>query len=484
MINLLLCCSIFSVNIVPQNVFWDHYTIIPPLGQIKSLATSPFHVYAISDNYLLFLNKQTLNLEKTFYFDQEIDLVGYDGWYNDLWISQVDNMIRFTIASYSTREYAIPDKVNRFGIDQDYVYLASSKNYSLNKRTGEVKITNSFPENIKWYKKISGADIRNYAFLTPYYYYDEPSESQAPFYQFPITALYDDGMDLYVGTDGYGILKYNKVSWQKQRVTYGPLDSRIKRIRKFDNKIYFVSPSGISYYIATTGNWKYQRFTHRVVDLLPLKNHFIISFENRVSRIDGGIAFTLSNFPTDILSLGQDEECVYVGTRSGLFKIIKGTDVPIPFGPDRYSVHAVYPTADAIFVCGDFAVYKYNRKQNRWSKVLNYGVKDIVELKDELYLLGVNNQLIKYHTLQGDVSSADTNWILLPYFNIYDIDTDGEVLYCASYAGIYYYEPDTELYKVIYNLPRVKYDYIFVVDENIVTVSNKVIYRLPIEYRD
>ncbi|UCG92869.1 MAG: hypothetical protein JSV97_03950 [candidate division WOR-3 bacterium] len=484
MISLVLYFIFFSTNITPQNVFWDHYTLIPPLGEIKSIVASPFSLFAISDNYLLFLNKQPLSLEKTIYFDRAIELLGYDKWYDDLWITQNSTIIRLTIVSYSIREYEIPAGVDKIGISQDYVYLVSSKSYSLDKRTGDIAIVNAFPNDVMWYRKTRGSDLRDYTFLSPYYYYDEPKESQTPFYQFPITALYDDGMYLYVGTRQFGILQYNKVSWQKQRLIYGPVDSRIEKIRKLNNTVYFISPSGISYFASGGRQWRYHRFAREVADILPLKNYFVMSFENRLSRFDGGMVFSISNFPTDVISLSQDEENLYVGTKTGLFKIIKETDIPLPFGPDRYAVHAIYPTENAVYVGDDFAFYSYDRGEDSWLKVLNFGIKDIVELKNDLYLLGVNNQLIKYRTSEGDAIGADSNWILLPYFNVYDIDSDGEVLYCASYAGIYYYEPETELYKVIYNLPRIRYDYIFVMDDTLVTLSNGVIYSLPLEYRD
>lgn len=484
MINLLICCTIFSINTTPENLPWDHYTTMPPLGRIKSFATSPFYVFAISDNYLLIFDKQNLTLGKTIHFDQVIDLVGYDQQYDDLWIISASGIIRFTITSNNIREYPIVTEVDRFGIGQDYLYLDGTRDYSLNKRTGEVETIYSFPGNLVWYKKTTGADIKKYAFLTPYYYFDEPKESQAPFHEFPITAVYDDGMYLYVGTDGYGILKYNNVSWQKQRVVYGPLDSEIREVKKFDNNIYFISSLGLSYYPAGTHNWKYQRFTNEIADLLPFGNYFIISYGNRISRTGGGMIFSISNFSTNILCLSQDEKYMYVGTNSGLFKIANGTKTPVPFGPDRYAVHVVYPMDNEIYVGGETGFYKYNREYNKWLKELSFGIKDIVELKGVLYLLGVNNQIIKYKNIQDDSLKSDTTWILLPYFNIYDIDTDGEVLYCASYAGINYYEPGTEFYKVIYNLPRIKYDYVFAVDNNILAVSDKNIYSLPIEYRD
>lgn len=484
MINFILCYMIFSVNITPQNPFLDHYTVMPPLGQITSIATSPLYVLAVSDNYLLFFNKQTLALEKTVHFDQTIDLIAYDQQYDELWIFNTSSIIRFAITSYIVKEFTFSENVNGCGIGIDYIYLDAWRNYSLNKRTGEITAVNSFPKNVKWYKKTSDRDIQNYSFLTPYYYVDDPKESQSPFYQYKITSIYDDGLWLYVGTDRFGFLRYHTVSWQKKRIIYGPLDRMIKKVKRFDGNIYFISASGISYYTSGTGSWNYQRLVHEVADFVWMDNSLVFGFENRMSRAGGAMEFTVSNFKSDVICLSSDEQYIYAGTNSGLFRIIKGTNKPIQFGPDQYPVYAVYPMKEEIYVGGEFGFYKYYKKENRWSEIINYGIKDIVEVKNELYLLGVNNQLIKYQTIQSDSSASDQDWIVLPYFNIYDIDTDNEILYCASYAGVYYYEPATEFYKVIFGLPRIKYDYIFIVDDNILAVSNQNIYRLPIKYRD
>jgi len=485
MIKILICSILFSVSIFSQNIFWDRYTIIPPLGRVKSIATSPLDVFAISDDYLLIFDKQTLVLKKTIHFDEDISLVGYDQQYNDLWILGTADIIRLTVVTYSMIQYPFTDEIGRFGVGKDYLYLDGVKNYALNKKTGELKIIQIFPGDVVWFGRTTTADFRKYPFLTPYYYTDEQQESEAPFDQFPITVLFDDGIYLYVGTRGYGILKYNKISWQKQRIIYGPLDSEIRNVKKFDNTICFISSQGLSYYPSAIDNWKYRRFSHQITDLLFVDNKFIIGFENRISRVDGSMIFSISNFTTDVYELDSDEQYIYIGTHSGLFKMYKGTSETVPFGPDRFPVYAIHATKDEIFVGGEFAFYRYNKESEMWFTILPYGVKDIAEIEEELYLLGVNNQIIKYKRPQGgDLGNVDTNWILLPYFNIYDIATDSEVLYCASYAGVYYYEPETELYRVINNLPRIKFDYVFLAENNIIAVSHSTIYSLPLKYRD
>jgi hypothetical protein len=478
MINFIFYYVLVSVTTVPQNPFFDHYTVIPPLGTITSIATAPQYVFAASDNYLLFFNKQSLVLEKTVYLDREIHLIGYDQQYDDLWLFNTSNIVRLAVTSYITREYPFTERVTRCGIGIDYVYLDASQKYALNKRTGEIKVITSFPEDVKWYKKTTATDIQQYRYLTPYYYMDDSKESQVPFQHYTITSIYDDGVWLYVGTAQFGLLKYNTVSWQKTRVVYGPLDNVITKVKKFNNNIYFISPSGISYYIPGTVNWKYQRLLHEVTDFIWEDNNLIIGFENRTARAQGALEFTLSNFKTSVLCLSSDEQYTYVGTQSGLYRIAQGSNEPLQFGPAQYPVYTVYPTDDELYVGAEFGFYKYNRANEQWSEIINQGIKDIVEIKDELYLLGMNNQLIKYW------NSSDTGWVVLPYFNIYDIDTDNDVLYCASYAGVYYYEPATEFYKVIFELPRIRYDYVFVIDNDILVVSDQHIYRLPTAYRD
>jgi len=486
MISLILLFSI-NVNIYPQNAMWDRYTIIPPIGMIRSIATSDFEIFATSDRHLLFFNKLNYTFEKSIFFDCNLELVGYDHYTTDVWLTCTDQIIRLNTRTYTLRTFPVPGEVHRLAFDAKNIYFESAKSderYALDKITGALSSITNYPENLKWYKRTSENDIHQYPFLNPYYYYDDPQFSQVPFETYPITAIYDDGMYLYVGTDRYGLLKYDKNSWDSKRIVYGPLDSYIRTVKRFDKDIYFLSASGISYPQENLSRWNYLRLNKTASDIVGIDTDIFVARNNRVFRTSGNLEFPVSDFTTNILALGSDSENIYVGTSAGLFRIIKGTQSKVPFGPEQYAVYYVYPTEDAVYVGGEFALYRYAREQREWMTVLNFGVKDIVAIKNEIFALGTNNQIMRYSNIADDSLTADTSWYLLPYFNIYDIDTDNEVLYCATYAGIHYYDPASSLYKAIYNLPRIDYEYVFFVNNTILAISRDAIYSLPLEHRD
>ena len=482
MVNLIICLLLNS-TIYPQNALMDRYTVLSPLGTVKSLATSNQNLFALNDYYLLIIDKNTLDLENTVYIDEGVEMVGYDRYNTDLWFVCGDKILRFSTTSYVIREFPIHFPVSRFAIDMNYLYIEAAKTgekYSLDKVIGTLTKITSLPQNLDWYRRISDSELRQYPFLSPYYYSDDIEISQTPFEQYPITALYDDGMYLYVGTHRYGILKYNKVSWQKERIVTGPLDADIRKIRKSDGEILFISRSGISYFSGDRRRWRYQRFRDAITDAVSYNEELYIAQRNRMLRTEGIMEFPAETFDREILTLRTDSRNIYVGTNRGAFRIVEGSGDAMVFGPTDGAVYAIHPEPQAIYLGGEFGFYRYNKEIGEWSTLLNFGTKDIVEVQENIFTLGTNNQVVRFPGAMADSSS----WELLPYFNVYDIDTDGSVIYCATYSGVYYYEPEGKHYRIIYNLPRIQYEHVYVIDNRLMAISNNVIYLLPLEYRD
>ncbi len=485
-ILLLICLKIYALEIYPKNIFLDHYEIIPPLGKIKSISTSISKIFAISDNYLLIFDKNTLELLRTTYFNQEISLVAYDPFYDELWISSINSIIRYNISLGSVREYQFNDIVKSIGLTPDKVYILSQKKIALDRMNGKFEIVSAFPENTIWYTIFEKKFLDNYRFLVPFFYQDDLNETNDPFYQYEITALHEDGIYLYVGTNKYGILRYNTVSLAKDRIIYGPLSTYNLKLKRFNNKYYFISEAGISSLSANGKNvWSYFRLSRKPGDFLIVVGEYIVSFGNQLLKVDGAVSTPIINLNKKIMALSVDELSIYIGTDDGMYKILKETREPIEFGPDRYPVYVIYHYNEQIFVGGEFATYRFDQRFNRWFQIMPWGTKDICEVKSSLYFLTLGNQLIQYKPFEDSTKAEnDTNVILLPYFNIYDIDSDGKSLYCATGSGINYFEPEPQLYNPVYNLPRIKYNYVAVVNEDIIAVSDNCIYRLPIKYRD
>jgi len=352
--------------------------------------------------------------------------------------------------------------------------------------SGKFGIVSEFPEDTIWHRVFDKKLLNNYRFLAPFFYQDDLNETNEPFHQYEITALYNDGIYLYVGTNKYGILRYNTISLKKDRIIYGPLTTYNLKLKKFGSKYYFISDAGISSLSVVDRNeWSYFRLSKKSGDFLFIGNEYIISFGSQLTRVSGVVSAPIAQFQHSILTLNFDETNIYIGTDNGMYKILKETREPIEFGPDRYPVYVIYPTDEQLFVGGEFATYRFDRKLNQWFQIIPWGTKDICDVKSCFYFLTNNNQLVKYKPFEDSIITENEKIaIVLPYFNIYDIDSDGKTLYCATGSGINYLEPETELYNPIYNLPRIKYNYVAIVEEDIIAVSDDCIYRLPIKYRD
>uniref|UniRef100_A0A7C4XL35 Uncharacterized protein n=1 Tax=candidate division WOR-3 bacterium TaxID=2052148 RepID=A0A7C4XL35_UNCW3 len=482
-ISIFISSLLFGIEIYPRNPFLEHYEIIPPLGRVTSLATSSQNFFATSDNYLLIFDKNTLHLKKSIFFSQVVDLIAYDNFFDEIWLRSNNLLLRFNPNLGSLREYYINFNFSAIGIAEEYLYLSGVKKYRLNRMSGELNEVSDFPKNVKWYKETKEEEIRNYKFLIPYYYLDGLEESQTPFERYPITSLYDDGMYLFVGTDRYGILRYNKLSYNKERIIYGPLGCEFRRARKFDNKYYLLSANGISIYNPGDEKWQYRRTSGEPGDIILSDGDILITFGNQLVSFSGSIVTPISQFSNFVLTLNFDDESIYIGTNNGMYRLIKGSDTPFEFGPSRYAINAIHISKENIYVGGELGFYQYDKNEKRWYFLLNRGVKDICETEMGLYLLTADNQLVWYQKeISDSLRENETLWVLLPFFNIYDIETDRRFVYCATHAGVNYFDPLNKTYNPVYDLPRIRYNYIILTGEDILAISDKAIYRLPLRY--
>jgi len=484
MISLGLCCFLYALQVDPQNINLERYDVIPPLGRVTSITASVLNLYAISGNYLLIFERSGLKLTRTVFFDPPPGLAAYDPA-DELWLTNGNGLVRYNLVLGSVREYPFTGFISALACGSDNIYLQSARKFALEKTTGKFHEVAAFPGGLKWISVLTEDELRRHPYLIPYYYRDDLTVTQSPETRFSITALCDDGLDLYVGTDGYGLLKYNTVSGQKERLIFGPLDLNFRRqARKSGEWLYFITDAGVSRLNPKTGKWDYRRLNVTINDLFIADSSWIITGGNAISYLSGTMVFPIDDFKSAVLTAATDARYFYVGTGTGMFRIERGTNEALAFGPEKQPVLAIAPVGDETYVGTEFALFRYRLNADRWDRIFPRGVKKIVALGPDMFFLSLDNQLIKFRPAADDTRIDDSTWVLLPYFNIYDIETDNSVLYCASYNGLNYYEPGTSLYKPIYNLPRQKYNSILVADPYLFAVADRLIYRLPILSRD
>jgi hypothetical protein len=478
-----LCLFLYALHVEPQNINLDHYDVVPPLGRVTSIAASQLEVYVLTDNYLLILERPALTLKRTVFFEPAPDLAAYDPA-GDLWLASGEGLIRYNLTLGSIREYPFSGLITAVACGLDKVYLQAGRNYSLDKITGKYLEAASFPGGLKWSRILAEGEARQYPYLMPYYFVDDLSVSQSAETRFPITAICDDGLELFVGTRGYGILKYNTISGQKQRVIYGPLDLDLRQARKMGDRFFFLNGSGISRFDPRTGEWDYRRLNVALTDFFPLDSSWVVAGGSTISYLSGNMVFPIDRFNSMILTAAVSPRYFYVGTGTGLFRIERGTSEAMAFGPHKQAVFSIASVGDMTYAGTDRALFRYRTGTDQWDLIFPRGVKKIIPLGPAIFFLSLDNQLIKFQPGPGDTMIGDSSWVLLPYFNIYDIETDGAVLYCAAYNGLNYYEPGTGLIKPVYGLPRQKYGSVLVADRFVFCVGDRLLYRLPLSYRD
>lgn len=475
---LLFHLFLVALQVQPANPRLDRYEIVPALGRVGALAASAFDLYVLSDQELIVIRKSDLAVTRALSFSAPIDLMAYDRFRDELWLTAGNSLVRYNLFLGSCREYPVTTgAISALAVTPERIYFITDVPCALHVATGTIKPA-SPPDGLNWAHGLTDEELRERPYLSPYYYRDGPGESRIPMTRFGITALLDDGLYLYAGTDRFGVLRYNTLTLQRDRIVYGPLDRRVRQVRRVGDRVAFLTEAGLSFYESHSNRWSYRRLDIPIAQFLTLDTTLLIASDTRLSALSGTMIFPVSDFPARVIALGADDRRYYIGTEWGMFQIPRGTREPLGFGPDRDPVRAILACGGHVYVGTDFALYRGDSTGTAWDTVMPFGVQKMLAVGSDLYCLSANNQLIRCRP------DADSQWVLLPYFNVYDIETDGAVVYCAGYNGLNYYDPDRGFYKPVYRLPRVAYRHVFFADGRLLVVADDGLYRLAAADRE
>lgn len=465
-----------GIVVQPDRAAGDRYGIVAPLGRIASIATSIDRVFCVSDHYLVIMNRRRMTNTDVYRFDRPVQLGAYDMWFADLWLVTADTLVRFTPFSGSVRSFPLTVRVDSFAVGADALYAGGGELYRIDRSTGTTTPVAEVPAGLTWHKALTAGQLRRYPFLTPFHYRDPMAESTDPLRIYPITALHEDGVELYVGTNGYGLLRYNTLSLQMERAVYGPRSLGINDVRILGDDLYLAGDEGLSI-LGPSRQWRYAATALPVQDVVAIDSTLLVNEGQVLARLDKGLRFPLLSPAARITALTATDSAIYVGTTQGIMIWHALTGAQTLLARSEQAVQAIAVHEDRLYAGTSTAWLRYLPESGSWRPVINQGIAEAVGVGAWLYLRGDNRQLLR-------LSGENDQWELLPYYNINDIATDGTDLYCATVLGLSYLEASSGLMRYIVGLPREEYQRVVVHANMIYAFSRDRLYTLPTTVRD
>lgn len=459
----LIALLVFSARI--------HYLEIPPMGTITSIASSPRHLLLVNDHRLVFLNKnERYRIVYAYAPPEPPNLVGYDIEYGDFFAVGTENFYRINEFTYSVRSYSVPRArtIAGFAIGPGYIYwYDGTALMRVNKRSGKVETAAAVPPEARWFRRADAQALRAFPFLSPYYYED------SRFNRYPVTALAEDGMDLYVGTAGYGLFKYHRLTWEKSHITFSPYTSPVRRLLKQPGGLYFVGDFTVSWFDAAGDSFTNLRFDNRIDNLIPLQNKIYIGSANRLLSYEGNFVYPIAEPVENVRLFVQDGPDILYATRDGLYRLNVPANSVDYLGLEDAGINALLVDSTAIYAAGERGFFRYERSTTNWERLMNLPLLDALRFGDQYYFIAATRQLF--------VLSATTDTIMpLPYMNITCFDTDGQLVYLGTALGLAVYDPQRRTYRTAPYLPKEKINALALADDAIWLVTDRSILKMAL----
>jgi len=378
-----LCLVLNLCGYFYNPVDWSYF---PANSEIRSITSSPLNEYITIPEGIFVLDKFRNNIIRTITsadgISTPIKLTAYDAEMGALWIlSEYGNRItRYFPHTNIKAEAGLPFRTNSLGIADKYIYFdsAGAKIFRMDKRILTSSVAKKLPKTIIWYGERSLTKLRDYSYLTPYFYYDDY------FNRYEITCLFQETNKLWVGTNGYGIFVYDLFSTRLLRHTQFGLKNISKRIWETNEGLWFLTadfPPILIRYKPETEEWTY--FDSRP-GFLSAYNSELISFK-----------FFDLIYREEIMDLIEDGKSFWISTDQSLYFYDKQASVLekilLPDGRRLSNINTLFLYGNQLLLGTDNGLLIYDKTTKKFSQIkdpnqeLDWGVFDIVQGKDRLY---------------------------------------------------------------------------------------------------
>lgn len=378
-------------------------------------------------------------------FPSDIKIMIADASSGDIWFVTKSLLGSYNPVFQDCKIYNLPEQnPNSIGVMRKYAYVKYDRQiYEFNKFSGEFKRLDGAPAGIVWYPKDSP---QNYPFLAPYFVQDRKLK------RYYMTSAARDGEDLWVGTQGYGLYKYNIYTYEPTHCIFGPGNKCVNVMLKDGDIFWF---GGISGNVITRWDRKNDEWTYfsvednygilstSITSITATEKYAWFGTKEGVTRYEKSSGdfqtYTVfdglpSNF---VLSLAADSLSLWVGTIQGLVRMEDGNVIEKALS--GVSINDILVRDNETWVASSRGVF---RKKKKWQPfrdpngILSLETEKVIEDRGRFF----------FATKMGLVIYANGKFqrftypVYLPGDRIFSITTDSNNIWIGTNNGVIKYD--------------------------------------------
>lgn len=318
----------------------------------------------------------------------KILVCGYDKYSDCLWIVTPNGFQKYNPSVRSSELFLNVTQrtqgIHSIGIGEKAVWFVSDVDIiKFDRETEEWHHVATTPTNLVWWgrKSLAALNSSRYTFLSPYYYLD------SNLVEYEITAIAENDGYLWVGTDGYGVWRYDLLTFEGEHLLYGLAKDRVDCIGKDGDTLWVGGingeSNGITLWDRRNERFKYFETPHTLG--LKSENVYAITVgEDFVGfGTDQGISlydkkenrwWTYTIFEglpsNEVISLEHDSSYIFCGTDFGL-SVLDIETRNVQFAPQlgNSRINDILKKGDTILFATDHGVFFIDKRDTSWKQL-------------------------------------------------------------------------------------------------------------------
>lgn len=315
----------------------------------------------------------------------DVDVVGIDLYTDNLLVSSDLNIYSYTRTLEDWESYTMGGVKGSFtsiGVNAEYIWgEGPDLKIRFNKITRNWIPVDRFEDDVKWFGKRGEVDIRKprYSFLAPFYVSGKHLE------RYDMTTAVEDGKTLWVGTEGYGVLRYDLIDLTSEHLLMGVATGGVDAVCLDEGFLWFggkdADASGITRWRQADNSWvHYDKekdvglFSNRVSVILADSKYVWLGTREGLTRFDKKKetfkTFTVfSGLPGNEVTAGVIQgDSLWVGTSIGLAVMDVASSDFTRMTQLKTRINHLAVSNESLWVATSEGVFILNIKSGKWSQ--------------------------------------------------------------------------------------------------------------------